>query len=228
MSLGDGADRVDDVRRGGAVGDLLEDTVLEGYVAGAFGTEESRTPRVGDQLVAYGAGVVAECGVPLRGPGNVAVRLGRRQPVRDLGDHSAGNRGVEDDAGVPEQVALAAVLAVGGIGLLPGRDRVLVVAGERGEGGVGDAFLEERRGGAEQPVADLDVMVEEGQRLARCHGREPEADLGEIGCHRVDVDAVEAAGDVVVERFAEVGGGEVKFAGASGGQSQRDAPGGCD
>ena len=61
------------------------------------------------------------------------------EPVRDLGDHSARSRGVEDDAGVAEQVALAAVLAVGGVGLLPGRDRVLVVAGERGEGGVGDA-----------------------------------------------------------------------------------------
>ena len=87
---------------------------------------------------------------------------------------------------------------------------------------------EERRGGAEQGVADLDVVVEEGQRLAGRHGREPEADLGEVGGHRVDVDAVEAAGDDVVQRVAEVGGGGVELAGASGGQSQRDAAGGGD
>ena len=60
--------------------------------------------------------------------------------------------------------ALAGALLL--VALLPRGDGWLVVAGERGVGGVGDAGGEQRGGGAEQGVADLDVVVEERQRPA--------------------------------------------------------------
>ena len=70
---------------------------------------------------------------------------------------------------------------------------------------------QQRGSGAEQGVADLDVVVEEGQRLAGCHGLEPQADLGEVGGHRVEVDAVDAAGHDVVHgvAVASVGVGSI-------------------
>ena len=44
-------------------------------------------------------------------------------------------------------------------------------------------------------VAVLDVGVEEAQRLARLQGLQPQRDLGQFDGHRVEVDAVDAAGD---------------------------------
>ena len=87
---------------------------------------------------------------------------------------------------------------------------------------------DELRRRAEQGVAALDVGVEEGERLAGLEGLHPEADLAELDRHRVDVDAVEAAGDDVAERGSRRLGGGLVVAGADGGEALGDAVGGGD
>src|SRR6185437_11945915 len=87
-----------------------------------------------------------------------------------------------------EQVELAAaflrVLLADGLG------GGAVVALDRSEGLIGDAGGDQRRGGAEQGVADPDVGVQERQRLAWLHGLQPQRYLGQLGGHLIDVHAV--------------------------------------
>ena len=105
---------------------------------------------------------------------------------------------------------------------------VLGVAGDWFVGGVGDAGGDAGGGGAEEGVAALDMVVEEGERLARVHGFEPEGDLAELDGHGVDVHAVYAVGDNFAEGVADSGEGGGVFAGAVGGDLAGEAVGGGD
>ena len=89
-----------------------------------------------------------------------------------LGQGGVGN----GDTRRAEQVVLA--LAFDGVLLLQGGADLAVVAFDRGEGGVGQAFGEQSGGDAEEGVADADVLVQVGQRLAGFQGFQPEGDLG--------------------------------------------------
>ena len=101
----------------------------------------------------------AVCGVALRGPVDLGEVACGRGAVGDLA--AAARRAVLPTSSpcVGEEVCLAA--ALGCVGLASRGDGRLVVSGEGDVGGVGDALVEQGRGGAEQGVADLDVVVEE-------------------------------------------------------------------
>ena len=86
---------------------------------------------------------------------------------------------------------------------------------------------DELRRRAEQAVAALDVGVEEGERLARFEGLQPEADLAQLDRHRVDVDGVEAAADDVAQRVADLRR-RGSLARADLGEALRDPVGGGD
>ena len=90
-------------------------------------------------------------------------------------------------------------LALGLVALLQHRAGLLVVALDGGEGLVGQAGGDQFGRGAEQAVADADVVVEEGERLAGFQRFEPQAHAAQLGGHRVDVHAVEAAADHVAQ-----------------------------
>ena len=77
----------------------------------------------------------------------------------------------------------------------------LVVAGDGREGVVGDALFDEFGGGADEAVAALDVVVEEGQGFPWFQRFEPEADFAEFHGHRVEVHAVEASSNHITERM---------------------------
>src|SRR6185503_7071177 len=76
--------------------------------------------------------------------------------------------------------------------------------------------------------ADLDVGVKEGEGAAGGHGFEPEGDLGQLGGHGVDVDAVDAVADDVVHRPLAVVKGGFGAVGPQTGDASGDAPGGGD
>ena len=80
-----------------------------------------------------------------------------------------------------EQVVLA--LRVRRVLLLQGRADLAVVAFDRGEGRVGQAFGEQRGSDAEEGVADADVLVQVRQRLAGLQGFHPERDLRQLCGH---------------------------------------------
>lgn len=86
---------------------------------------------------------------------------------------------------------------------------LLVVTGEDGIRLVGDATRDKGRRRSEERIADLDVVVEEGQRPAALHRLQPERDLSELRSHRLDVDAVHAAHDDIPHGGVEVRGCEV-------------------
>ena len=140
---------------------------------------------------------------------------------------SLGQGGVGDgDARGAEQVVLA--FAFGGVLLLQGGADLAVVAFDRGEGGVGQAFGEQGGGDAEEGVADADVLVQVGQRLAGFQGFQPERDLGQFGGHGVDVDAVDAAADHAAQRGPHDRVGRLGVAGLLGGDPLGDPAGGGD
>ena len=171
------------------------------------------------------SGEAASCfGLALLVDVQVFQAVGERVDDRGgaLGQDGVGDR----DAGLAEQVVLA--LAFGGVLLLQRRADLAVVAFDRGEGGVGQAFGEQGGGDAEQGVADADVLVEVGQRLAGFQGFQPERDLGQFGGHRVDVYAVDAAADHAAEGLADLGVRGLGFAGFLGGDALGDAAGGGD
>ena len=118
--------------------------------------------------------------------------------------------------------------ALRGVLLLQGASDLAVVAFDRGEGRVREAVGEQRGGDAEQGVADADVLVEVGQRLAGLQCLQPEGDLGQFGGHRVDVDAVDAAADHAAQRCADHGVGRLGLAGFLGGDALGDPAGGGD
>ena len=72
---------------------------------------------------------------------------------------------------------------LGGFLLLQGGADLAVVAFDGLESLVGDAFGEQVGGDAEQGVADADVLVQVGQRLAGFQGFQPERDLSQFGGH---------------------------------------------
>ena len=96
---------------------------------------------------------------------------------------------------------------------------------------VGQARLDALRRRPEQAVADADVVVEEGERLAGLQGLQPQAHAAELGGHRVPVHAVEAAADHVAERVLMEQRGGLAVArrmGAHAGQMAGEAVGGAD
>ena len=118
--------------------------------------------------------------------------------------------------------------AFGGVLLLQGGADLAVVAFDRGEGGVGQAFGEQGGGDAEEGVADADVLVQVGQGLAGFQGFQPERDLGQFGGHGVDVDAVDAAADHAAQRGPHDRVGWFGVAGFLGGDPLGDPAGGGD
>ena len=112
------------------------------------------------------------------------------------------------------------------VALAERRDDLLVVAVERRERGVGQAGGEQRGRGAEQGVADLDVGVEEAERPAGLHALQPQADLGQLGGHRVEVDAVDAAVDHVVHGVLLVDDRRLGVTAAAAAGSHRGEPSG--
>lgn len=142
-----------------AGGELFEGGVGEGFVVRGLGAKERGAPGVGHLAGADGVFVLLGGLVAFGGPVDVFEgERGDRAFGDLLGRRALG--GVADaDARVGEKVLLAA--ALGGVGLPPGGDGLLVVPGEGRVGGVGDAGVEQSGGGAEKGVADLDVVVEE-------------------------------------------------------------------
>ena len=105
------------------------------------------------------------------------------------------------------------------------RSEVLVVAGHRGEGFVGDAlvqFLAPDK--ADDGVAAFDVVVQKVERLAGVVGFQPERDLAEFDGERVQVHAVDAGADHVADRGAKGRGRWLLLAGANDGELGGDAP----
>ncbi len=176
----------------------------DGDVVLGLGLDEGGAPGVGAELLAGEVGGGEVGGIPARG----LVDVGEAGHCRGqrVGE-AAAEVGVADGGLGDVEEALVALVAFELVVPLQAGDDALVVAGEGDEGVVGDACGDQGGGGAEQGVADLDVGVEEGQRPAGAHRLEPEADLGEFGGHGVEVDAVDAAGDDVVEGVLDVGRG---------------------
>ena len=138
-------------------------------------------------------------------------------------------------AGLPESRRLvsaiekptdAASLAL--VALLQRRADLLVVALDGREGLVGEPGGNEFRRRAQQAVADPDVVIEEGERLAGFQGFQPQAHPAQLDGHGVDVHAVEAAADDVAEGGAGGLGAGFLLAGAGRGHAPRQAMGGGD
>ena len=98
-----------------------------------------------------------------------------------------------------------------------------VVAGEGLEGVVGQAVGEDARGGAEEAVAALDVVIEEGERFAGLGGFEPKGDFAQLDGHGIHVHAVEAVADDFAQGVAELVGRRLFVAGAEDGEPSREA-----
>ena len=105
---------------------------------------------------------------------------------------------------------------------------VLVVVAEHDERGVGDVVAQQRRGGAQQCVADPEVGVEERERAVGVEGFQPQRDLGDLDGQVVEVHAVDAVFDDVGGGRAYGGGAGLGVAGAHGGQRSGDPAGGGD
>ena len=102
---------------------------------------------------------------------------------------------------------------------------LLVVAGERLVGVVRDAFFQNLEvEHADQAVAELDVVVEEGERAAGVVALDPERHLAEVDRERVTVDRVEAVADHVADRGALRLGRGLRLAGAHPRQLLADPP----
>ena len=82
--------------------------------------------------------------------------------------------------------------------------RRLVVAFERVEGLVRDAFLEDVQvKHAHQGVAGPDPVIEEGERLVGRVALQPQGHAAEVHGQRILVDAVDAMGDDFPDRLAD-------------------------
>lgn len=111
---------------------------------------------------------------------------------------------------------------------LHGRTDLLVVALDGLKGLVGDALLQEGRRGAEEAVAALDVVVEEGEGPPGRERFEPEVDLAQFDGHGVDVDAEDAAADHVADGRTDGVGGRLLIARADRRQTLADTVGSRD
>ena len=125
-----------------------------------------------------------------------------------------------------QHVPLACTLLF--VPLLQRRADLLVVALDGVEGLVGEARGDEFRGGAQQAVADADVVVEEGERFAGFEGFKPEAHAAKLGGHGVNVHAVKAAADNVAEGGTGGLGAWFLLAGPGGGHTPGKAVGRAD
>ena len=96
--------------------------------------------------------------------------------------------------------------------LLESAANLLVVAFDGRERLIGDSFGKQRGRGAEQAVADADVVIEEGERLAGFDGFKPQADAAEFGGHGVDVHSIEAVADDIAQGALVVERGGFAFA----------------
>lgn len=104
---------------------------------------------------------------------------------------------------------------------------VFVIAGERLEGFVGNAFFEffafhETDDG----IAAFDVVVEETEWFAGNVGFEPESDFAELDSERVQIDAIDAVSDDIADGFAVGGRAWLIIPGADNGQSDGNAASG--
>ena len=76
---------------------------------------------------------------------------------------------------------------------------LLVVAFDGRKRLIGDSLGKQSGCGAEQAVADADVVIEERERLAGFDGFKPKADAAKFGGHGVDVYSVEAVADDIAQ-----------------------------
>ena len=179
--------------------DFAQHVVGDGVRAASRGLfpDEGGAPGVGEEAAVEVAGGADEFGVALlfameRGGGVVAhgarLRAWRRGGCR--GAHGAVVGAVEEGESGRRSSLLRFLASRQMSWSSPSR-------GLKASSGMPSA--RSARGGAEEAVADTDVVVEEGERLAGLEGLHPEADLAQLDGHRVDVDAVEAAADDVAQ-----------------------------
>ncbi|CAB4881826.1 unannotated protein [freshwater metagenome] len=200
----------------------LEGRVSDGRIALPLGLHECGAPRIGDLPSSCVIGIVLQIAESLSLL--VCIGQGGRRSRVDL-RHLRGEVGIGGmEATGREELALVGLLALGPVALLQARGPRLVVAGEGDERGIGQTLLEQPGRHSEQGIADLDMGIEERQRPALLHRLEPQAHLRELGCHRVEVDAVDAPGDDIVQCFVHVGRSRVELAGSHRCEPARDPP----
>ena len=112
--------------------------------------------------------------------------LAARSPSRSQGSVVAANRRL-----YPILLCL--------VHLLEPAANLLVVAFDGRERLIGDSLGKQRGRGAEQAVADADVVIEEGERLAGFDGFKPQTDAAEFGGHGVDVHSIKAVADDIAQ-----------------------------
>ena len=146
--------------------------VMASGASGVLRPDERGAPRVGRQPLARGtSGDVGVGPQPLL----LNVDVGQRQAGCRPGPAACSRQlGVRRAAIVDVEQSCPARAALGLVALGQRGGDLLVVALDRLERLVGDALGEQRRGGAEQGVADLDVGVEERQRLAGLQRLQPQ------------------------------------------------------
>src|SRR5439155_17666400 len=99
---------------------------------------------------------------------------------------------------------------------------LFVVAFDRREGRVGNAFGEKRGRSPEQAVAGLDTVLQEREWLAWFQRLHPEGDLAELDGHRIHIDAVDAVANHVAEGLALGLGRRLLFTRSDGSQALGD------
>ena len=204
----------------GVLGDRGEH-VVGGWAGGSGlqGPDEGGAPGVGVQ-----SGAAHLLGLLVRSPGGGAG-AGSGDVVgggEDPGAVPQESGGVDaalgsEEGGLPGAFGLVLLADGGGV--------LLVVAGDLLERVVGHPLSQEGGGGAEQGVADPDAGVEESEGLARFEGLQPEGDLRQLGGEVVEVDAVDAPADDVVQGVGDLFGGGFVLAGAGLGDAAGDPPG---
>ena len=94
------------------------------------------------------------------------------------------------------------------------------------EGVIRNAAIHQSGRRTQKCVAELNVGVEEGERLAGFDGLQPEAELAEFDRHRVHVDAVEATAHDIAKGRPNVSGARLVVPGTNRGQPLRHSAGG--
>ena len=168
-----------------------------------------------------------------------AVALARRLPdpalffhlFRGVLRHMIESNGAETRLGhaLAEVHGHDPALAGGLVGLLQLGGGLLVVAGERLVGVVGNAFGENRRvQHAHQGVAAADVGSQKAQRLARLHRLQPEGGLAQLHRQGVDIHAIDAVGHHLAQGVAIISFRGLVSAGAQARHLGSQAPGGSE
>lgn len=216
---------------GGGIAEAGEEIVVGGTGAGVvgcgLGVEEGGDEEVAGVLQITAGGFTAE--------GFVGALFGER------GFEGLFREGFEL-AQALKQILLLGLIEVElalSVGKLGDSGGALAVEGVEGAGGFGAVAAEgfEGVGGnavgelfeiqdAEKSVSDLEVVVEEGKRLAGLVGFDPEGGAGEFNGHGVAVHAVDTVGDDIAEGVAVGFAGNGVPLGPEFGKSFSDAPGG--